>query len=342
VSEEGSDEGQPPRLIITPAEYRKEFFSEVWDKSTGPAINDANAPMTTARPTPPQRMLHFTSAVGLEAIVRTGSLWLSRARASNDPMELEYGLGIGRSIIRELGPTTVVERAFQLAIEAGTRDGKFGSRERRVPDPHVCCFAASAGEADPIESNTAHWAMYGRNGAGFMLVFDGESLARLPLVDFQPIIYQPADQRNRLEAVIKIAKEASIRAYDLALRKGDEGFARYMLGASADAFGSVLAMHAAAMKGPRHEFECEWRMMVSYMRVEPIGEQLEFGIHASSSLLRSYYVRPFPKKDLRAVVVGAKHYDLNEFVVSAMLDKYDYKDTKVVRGEVNIRGADGT
>jgi hypothetical protein len=343
VSEEKADGGQPARLIVMPEEYRHEYFNEIWDKTTGPAIKVANAPMMAeARPASPPRMLHFTSSAGLEAIVRSSSLRLSRARASNDPMELEYGLEIARSIIREGRSTDVVEKWFQKAIEAGTHDGRFGTREHRVPEPHVCCFAASAGQSDPMEESLAQWAMYGRNGAGFMLVFDGEALGHLPLVDFVPITYRPDEQRSRLETVIKIAKEASIGAYNLARPKGDETFAQYMLAASAHAFGSVLAMHAAAMKGSRHQIENEWRMLVSYIRTEPIGEQLEFGIESSGPLLRSHYVRSFPKEALRAVVVGAKHYELNEFVVSALLDKYDYKATNVVEGTVNIRGADGT
>jgi hypothetical protein len=322
---------------------KQSAFGEVWDETTGRAIRAANAPMTKEqRPAPPPRMLHFTSATGLEAIVRTGSLRLSRARASNDPMELEHGLRIGRRIIRDLAAEGEVEEVFKRAFHAGTRDGKFFNRERRVPEPHVACFAASAGEDDPIEESLAQWAMYGRNGAGFMLVFDGQALSDLDLVDFVPITYQPDEQRRRLEAVVQIAKDATIRAYNLAMSREDERLAQYMVVASAHAFGTVLSMHAAAMKERRHVIENEWRLMVQYTQGEPIGPQLEFGFEASGPVLRSYYVRPFPKEALRAVVVGAKHYHLNEFTVSALLDKYDYKDTKVIEGKVNIRGADGS
>jgi hypothetical protein len=184
--------------------------------------------------------------------------------------------------------------------------------------------------------------MYGRNGAGFVLVFKGEALAQLALVDFLPVSYEPPEQRAKMERVIKIAKETTSAANDLARRKGIGDFQRYMRDASAHAFGSLLALHSAGMKGPRHGFEGEWRMMVSYIQVDPVGEQLPFEIQASGPVLRSYYERSFPKTALLEVIVGAKHYDLNEFVVAALLEKYGYSETKIRRGEVNIRGAEGT
>jgi hypothetical protein len=342
VSEEKPDGGQPPRLIITPEEFGRDLYHKVWDQVIGPGINKANLALRTARAKPPSRLLHFTSAAGLEAIVRTGILRLCRARASNDPLELEYGLEIARGIIRELPGETPLEHAFKRVMEAGTRGGFFAGKDRRPPEPHICCFAAPTDGPTPTEASTALWAMYGRNGAGFGLVFDGDELNLLPLVDFFPVSYVPADQRTKLVDVIKLARETAMSAHALGLCEATDVAARNFMGLAAHSFGSILLMHAAAMKAARHDFEREWRMMGSYLAVEPVGEQLAFGIQATGPVLRTYFERSFPKSALLEVIVGAKHYELNEFVVSAMLEHHKYKDTKVVEGEVNIRGADGT
>ena len=334
---------RPNRLIVTPLEFEQELFGEVWDEVVGSRIAEANTPLRTPRFDPPPRLLHFTSAAGLEAILRTGILRLSQARGSNDPMELTYGLRLARDVIRELGAADETEREFQRGIDAGTRDRSYLGGERRIVEPHVCCFAAPLNEPDPTETSIAHWALYGRNGAGFVLVLDGAALAGLRLVDFFPVSYEPAGQRAKLEVVVKIAKKTAIDAYRLAQRKrAREEFALYVLRSTAHAFGSILAMHSAAMKGPMHAFEREWRLMVSYLRVKSVGKQQKFGVQASGPLLRSYYERPFPKSALLEVIVGAKHYELNEIVVTAMLDDLKYRRTKVRRGEVNIRGAEGT
>jgi hypothetical protein len=116
------------RMIITPEEFGKEIYEEVWREIVSPGITAANAPLREPRFNPPPRMLHYTSATGLEAILRTSILRLCRARASNDPMELEYGLDLARGIIREIQPANDVDHAFKRFIEAGTRDGTFGGR----------------------------------------------------------------------------------------------------------------------------------------------------------------------------------------------------------------------
>jgi hypothetical protein len=344
VSEEKSESEQLARLIITPEEFGRDLYHKVWEQVIGPGINKANMALRTARAKPPSRLLHFMSAAGLEAILRTGILRLCRARASNDPLELEYGLEIARGIIREreLPAESPLERDLRRVMEAGTRGGWFSGKDHRPPEPHICCFAAPTEGPTPTEASTALWAMYGRNGAGFALVFDGGALSLSPLVDFFPVSYDPADQRAKLSAVIDLGRETAMSAHALALREATDVAARNFMGLAAHTFGAILAMHAAAMKAPRHDFEREWRMMGSYLAVEPVGEQLEFGIQASGPLLRTYFERSFPKSALLEVVVGAKHYDLNEFVVSAMLEHFKFKDTKVVEGQVNIRGADGT
>src|SRR5450432_394714 len=81
-----------PRRILTPAEASKDAFDETWERVIGPGMSDALALIPKATAGVPSSVLHFTSASGFEAIVRTRVLRLSRALASNDPLEMEHGL----------------------------------------------------------------------------------------------------------------------------------------------------------------------------------------------------------------------------------------------------------
>jgi hypothetical protein len=227
-----------------------------------------------------------------------------------------------------------VERFVREEVFASLA-GQLRGQKHDLPDPHVCCFSEPE-----CEANLPHWAMYGRGGAGFALVFDGEALAKAENVDLAPVIYDQAVQLDRLQQVLTLGVQTCA-----AVRARAEKFGRAMMDQmhriSAHTVGVIMSMHAAVMKRPEFRFEREWRLVVSHVHGETQSDsKLAFGADSSGGILRSFFEFPFPPTLLREVVVGAAQATLNEPVAKMLLHYGDYPeaDRPTVRtGTVALR-----
>lgn len=318
-------------LIVTPQEASRDEFNKLWDDLIGPAINRALDPIRKENVTAPARLLHLTTVAGFEAILRTRILRISRARSSNDPMELDHGLGLAEKVLEQANPP--YHPIFVGILKASMRAPEFLGREHRVPDPYVCCFSERESESDiPL------WAMYGQGGSGFALVFDGPAIAKKGLCDFVRVLYSEQEQAARLQRVIAQASE-TCAAVKQRLSGMSDAFERDRMYAYAiHSWGNIIAMHAATMKRAQFQFEKEWRVMVGQMLKVTVPEQLNFGVATHGALLRGYYELPFDRADLKEVIVGANQYEMNEPVVKAFLEHEGYESVEVSRGSVALRG----
>ncbi len=313
----------------------REVFNEVWHNTTEPALTNALKRIKDAGTDVPGQLLHFTSAHALVQILRTGKLRLSRARSSNDPRELEYGLGLARDEAR-----TMLDRKmkwddillFELfaSLAGRVRDGSLDP----LPDPHVCCFSQPE-----CEMGVEHWSLYGRGGAGFAFVFDGPSLAANKSADLVRVTYDVNVQKAQFSSLIEAARETCAAARNRTAAVGALDEIEKAHRAAAHAFGGVAAVHAATMKREMFKFEKEWRLMVAWkpIKIPDRDTPLEYSVEAVGPVLRSFYELPFDPKTLKAIVVGPQHADVNRPVVEALLNQYDYENVEVRVGSVSLR-----
>ena len=312
-------------------EEASKLHREVWNAVTGPALRQVVQPLREPRGAVPDDLLHFTTAARFVSILKDGILRLSRARASKDPMELRYGLDVGRAILDGFSGQELDE-PYKESVRAAFEGRLLDGTDFPVPDPHICCFATAGSE-----SGIPHWALYGRSGAGLVLVLDGKALCASKL-DLVPVIYDIDQQKRVLTDALELGRKTARQAYDFSLKYGREAAKRSCLVAG-HAFGATTSLLAATMKRPSFEFEHEWRLLAGYV---PEGDpepdaSINFGVEAVGPILRSYFQVRFPPEALKAVVVGSSHSDLNVPVVKAMLKEYRYKSAEIRLGEIALR-----
>jgi hypothetical protein len=304
---------------------------ELWEAVIGPAIAHALGPFEDLKRPAPEELLHFTSAAGFVSILKNRFLRLSRARASNDPLELHYGLDLSRRILGDLcreDVDKVFRETISLAFDGLLLDGT----DEPLPDPHVCCFTTADRERE-----IAHWALYGRSGAGVALVFDGIGLSRLKSADLVPVVYDFDAQMKLLGDALVVGRTTAQAAYAFG-RKSSEREARRCCLIASHTFGTAAFVLAAAMKRPMFQFEREWRLLTGWRPAGlPSLEGVRFDVEVVGPVLRSYFEIPFPAQALKSVVIGASHADLNEPVAKALLKELGYEAVDVRRGDVSLR-----
>jgi hypothetical protein len=305
---------------------RIRFQAEIWDACIFPGFKRANDLIEKVEP--PEHLLHFTSAAAITKIIPDGTLRLSRAGSSNDPKELDHGIRIVREELRaavKVGADDVIFGNELIASFEGTFSD--GTQAASMIDPHVCCFTGPD-TADLI----AHWAMYGRDGAGFALKFKGKALDKTSDVDLVRIDYDETKQRAHMRTLLAIARETSENAAKWALADGPAASDRSFRIAS-HAFGGIFSLHAAMMKAPEFAAENEWRLIHHGIRAKSEPMLVE----ARGHILRSYVDMKFEPDDLASIVVGPVHADVNRAVLLRLLWRYGYQNTKLTIGKIALR-----
>jgi hypothetical protein len=118
---------------------------------------------------PPDRMYHYTDAAGLEAILRSGTLWFTDVFRLNDPGEIRYGLGAACAHLAEAGrlqSASDIEKEFATTVCEKLQENVESSANYFVSS---CSF-----ERD----HENQWTKYGGNGRGYALAFDAGVLER--------------------------------------------------------------------------------------------------------------------------------------------------------------------
>jgi hypothetical protein len=324
-------------------EQRNLIVDEMWEKVMTPAINIANKTLRDARKRVPNKLLHFTDAGGLVGIFgrdldinRQPHLRLCRARASNDPMEFQYGLDLALSRLKRMSHSDQDFYKFKAEIRGGIEGEEFLDKRRDIPEPHICCLTLPR-----RERSVSQWAMYGRGGAGCVIVFRGPELAKKWQTDLVKVDYNPDTQRKRMNSTLKLALETCLKGRWEAQQRRifdptgiDRHFRTY-----ARVMSNVVAMQATAMKRKEFALEDEWRLMVSYFDVRPIGRQLKAGAFASGSIVKTYYELPIKAAEIDSVIVGPNVSDLNIRAIEIMLQTlgHGWRDIDVRKGDISLR-----
>jgi hypothetical protein len=310
------------------------LHNDIWDKAVTEPFKQANRLLIRDRPAFPDHVLHFTNAAALVSILSNKMLRVSGARASNDPKELDYGI---RIIKDELGKfadgdwDTVFSDEIHASFEGKLTDGK----EVRHLDPHICCFT----EADTAET-VAHWAMYGRDGAGFALKFKAQALEDKKNVGLVKVTYDEAQQRKLIVEALQIARQGAQAAFDYATAMYGDFWPKRSFKVASHGFGGALSLLAATMKAKEFKAETEWRLLHAGRVVGEDGKEnrkIKMGAEAKGSILRTYFDVPFDADDLVSITVGPVHADLNLPVVKRLLEQHDFPRTLVDVGTVALR-----
>lgn len=117
----------------------------------------------------PAILYHYCDAVAFESILRTGEIWLSPFRHSNDTTEGS----IARTVFR------AVARSSQISNE--TIDRFFEQMDEI--SPFIDCYGLCLSEKGDLLSQ---WRGYANDGAGFAIGFNADALSFLPPSEMEP------------------------------------------------------------------------------------------------------------------------------------------------------------
>src|SRR5262245_53726076 len=202
-------------------DVRKQRRDDIWDNVIGPAINGAMEPLRALKRDVPKELIHFTGASALASILQRKRLRLSTVLASNDPMEVKYGIGLAQRYVKSIKSADARDRMFKDTVRVALKGELPDGTEKRVPSPHVCCFSTAA-----AEKKIEHWALYGRGGSGCGLVFDGPALSARGFADLVPVVYRERQQRELIRDVIERGRKAAVAAGRYAKKRyGDDDLA---------------------------------------------------------------------------------------------------------------------
>jgi hypothetical protein len=304
-------------------DVRKQRRDDVWDNVIGPAIGDAMAAVRALQRDVPRR------------------LRLSTVLASNDPMEVRHGIAVARRYLKAIKNAKADDHLFKATVRSALDSELLDGTEHRLPSPHVCCFSTTG-----AEEKVEHWALYGRSGSGFGLVFDGPALAARAegRADLVPVVYQQRQQRQIIGDVIERGRRAALAAAQYAMKRyGDDDLATRSFVVTAHAFGMAASHVAAVAKRSGFRFEQEWRLLAGALPSVKIEGQpkMDFSAEAIGSVIRTFFEFPFEPTDLKAVIVGPVHADLNLTAVKDLIEEREYPNVEVRIGKVALRTLTG-
>jgi hypothetical protein len=143
--------------------------------------------------TAPESLHHYTSAVGLQGILRSKSLWASDCRFLNDRSELVYGHNLVREyLLSQSGPV-----AAALAHGAPPIDEK------------AQIYVASFCERGDLLSQ---WRGYCRVQDGYSMAFRFSSLLADKKAPLTKVLYEPKDQEKHLSDLLRSVTDVLSRA----------------------------------------------------------------------------------------------------------------------------------
>lgn len=236
----------------------------------------AIAPRTSFRRSDflPTIFFHYTTAAGLEGIVRQGSLRATNFSFMNDPSELQYG----RDLIQEVLSDRL--NAAEGDKETFLEYTGINFNSEMLSEVYVCCFTK-------LEDDLSQWRAYGGNVAErYAVGFDAEEIQSLASRDENTFLarvnYDLDRQVERISDVldkgITFVQEHRPRAADL-IKFGEAAAAR-------------LARIAPSFKTPAYEPESEWRIV----HWGKANDKLRPRFDAARGVLRPYIEIDLPKE----------------------------------------------
>lgn len=286
---------------------------------------------------------HYTTAGGLEGILKSGTIYATDYRHLNDPDEVTRG---EEAIQAELD-TLIHENGDDTALGDLCRDVEESRRGKRIIDMrdigiYIGCFS-SDGEILP------QWKGYSDDAAGFAIGF-----RTLPMptgnqkvrdlredvgVDFRPCVYDVDVFRKDVRGqMVKLAIDAEhyVRTYcdHKRRKKRVERMERIVAQARVAALARLGAM-VPFLKGPEYAYEKEWRLLqlgtpkaVLTRRTQRFGD----APYTPVSLLKP------TRMDLYEIIVGPRADSVHgpDFARN-VAERYGYGDVRIMPSGLRYR-----
>lgn len=247
----------------------------------------------------PGPLYHYTTAEGLEGILRHRIAWATAARYLNDAQEVRYAVSLARARLARLQRDVAGAARKRLVARL------IESLQRIDSDrPLVCVFSLSQ-RADDL----SQWRAYCPESGGFSLGFLPDELRAIAASQgcvLAPCIYDRERQRALIEeAVDPVVAALPGRAPGSpeAIARHCEPYARRLL--------SRVERVAPLIKWPAYEAEEEWRIIwaarpgtIDRLRFRPAESlfipyvEIQLATDERPIPIESVYVGPGPHQDI--------------------------------------------
>lgn len=198
-----------------------------------------------------EELFHYTSAEGLQGILKGKTLWLSKVSTFNDTSEMLHGGSVIEQVIDEALRSQPPGQNSPLDLEAVAEKGK-EFVERLPSHSYAFCFCSR-------RDRLSQWRAYGAGAAGFQIGFNRLRLEEylgtesLRVSDPMPMIYGKTQQKKAASCFV--SKAIAVAANPKYCLKGSD------LSDFNNEFAFLLYLFPLAMKNPSFSEEEEWRIL---------------------------------------------------------------------------------
>ena len=241
----------------------------------------------------PSNLFHYTTLNGVQGIIESKTLRLTKAAYLNDRSELKHAITLFQQVARSHVANLATDKAdvCDLLLDAAQQLDSFQHTN--------ICLASFCENGDLL----SQWRGYGGSGAGVALGFSGQALERVNQTGWAKLlrcIYHPAEQIAVIRDLVyilcnsyEVCKSGQPPESNASIRKDLIGY-----------FNTTFLQVAPVLKNHHFAEEREWRIVTMPRK----STDLKFRALVSNERVTQYYVH-----DLGPVISG--NYDFLSTVV---------------------------
>lgn len=260
---------------------------------------------------PPKVIYHYTDVSGLIGLVKSGCIWATHVNRLNDSSENMHGISFVMNHIKNNAPKSLAPLIDKVL------------QKLESVDTYVACYST---EHDLL----SQWRNYTGTQVGYSLGLETRQMVMtdgsVPLLE--PVIYKEQTAENVLDTLLNKIDE---------FVKGN-AFGEVEVGYLQGYLHATLNNIACTIKHSKFKEENEYRHFY-----QPNYSKLDLSQHFRSSKfgLTPYVNVNFCEKGrlpLKTITIGPCHdFDLESKTLTLLLNKYNYKDVKIVKSEIPLR-----
>jgi hypothetical protein len=283
-------------------------------------------------------LYHYCSTASFQAIIQSGSVWLSSLSLSNDTME---GRLVAATLARLAQKDGLDASATQRLQEA------LGLLERMIDGLGFCLSE----DGDLL----SQWRGYAADATGVTIGFSKDYLNWLsdasrgqpePGFTLQKVEYDPAAQDSQIEPTYRqirklidagAFKRPGARLLDTRSEEEVEKEASAIRSAYRQLSFAVLSLFTELFRLKSYAFreEREWRLLSHFVKVG--GDRCLYrALHDRIVPYRSFQLREPERNAIIEVILGPKHTTPTQ-VVEAFLKQHNFGEAQVKRSEASYR-----
>lgn len=276
----------------------------------------------------PTRLFHYTSLNGLHGIVKSKSLWLTKAAYLNDKSELKHAIAIFQHEAQRAACNASESDIRELILTASRQLESF--RQTNI------CIASFCEDGDLL----SQWRGYGSSGPGVALGFSGKALARVNGSGWARLfrcVYNHHEHNQIIQDLIQIL----VNSYKVAVKgvaaEGRAALRENLIGY----FNTTFLQVAPVLKSTYFSAEREWRIVT----LPRSSTDTRFRALVSDARICQYYAYEFERAPsgsydfLPSVVIGpASEADLVGGAVWTLCTKSNVGLHQVSYSQIPFRG----